>query len=133
MQISRDTQDDRAQALAVSTSLLDQTVEQVIASADEIVTAAQAGSSAAFEELHSIYSRRSYQAIFSVTRNPHDAEEALQGTFLRAYLAIKTLEGKSKVYSWLTRIAINSALMVLRKRRVRSEVLFPPSLMTEVK
>jgi RNA polymerase sigma-70 factor, ECF subfamily len=126
MQISKNIQDDSAQALAVPTSFLDQTVEQVIAPIDEIVAAAQSGSPAAFGELHSIYSRRLYQTIYSITRNPHDAEEALQDTFLRAYLAIKTFEGKSKVYSWLTRIAINSALMVLRKRRVRSEVLFPP-------
>ena len=52
--------------------------------------------------------------------------EALQDTFLRAYLAIKTFEGKSKVYSWLTRIAVNSDFMVLRKRRARPEILFDP-------
>jgi RNA polymerase sigma-70 factor, ECF subfamily len=126
MQNSKNIQNDSAQALAMPTSSVDLTIEQVIAPADEIVAAAQAGSSAAFEELHSIYSGRLYQTILSITRNPHDAEEALQDTFLRAYRAIKTFEGKSKVYSWLTRIAINSALVVLRKRRVRSEVLFDP-------
>jgi RNA polymerase sigma-70 factor (ECF subfamily) len=124
MQISKNIQDERAQAIAMSTNVFDQIIEQTIALDDEIVVAAQAGSSSAFEELHSIYSRRLYQTIFSITRNPHDAEEALQDTFLRAYRSIKTFEGKSKVYSWLTRIAINSALMVLRKRRVRSEVSF---------
>jgi RNA polymerase sigma-70 factor (ECF subfamily) len=124
MQISKNIQDESAQAIAMSTNVFDQIIEQTIALDDEIVVAAQAGSSAAFEELHSIYSRRLYQTIFSITRNPHDAEEALQDTFLRAYRSIKTFEGKSKVYSWLTRIAINSALMVLRKRRVRSEVSF---------
>jgi RNA polymerase sigma-70 factor (ECF subfamily) len=124
MQISKNIQGNSAQATAMSTNVFDQIIEHTIAPNDEIVVAAQAGSSAAFEELHSIYSRRLYQTIFSITRNPHDAEEALQDTFLRAYLAIKTFEGKSKVYSWLTRIAINSALMVLRKRRFRSEVSF---------
>ena len=123
MQISKNIHGDSAQAIAMSTNVFDQIIEHTIAP-DEIVVAAQAGSSAAFEELHSIYSRRLYQTIFSITRNPHDAEEALQDTFLRAYRSIKTFEGKSKVYSWLTRIAINSALMVLRKRRVRSEVSF---------
>jgi RNA polymerase sigma-70 factor, ECF subfamily len=124
MQISRNIQDGSAPALAVPTRPLDLTVEQVVTPVDEIVVAAQSGSSAAFEELHSIYSRRLYKTIISITRNPHDAEEALQETFLRAYLAIKTFEGKSKVYSWLTRIAINCALMILRKRRVHTEVLF---------
>jgi RNA polymerase sigma-70 factor, ECF subfamily len=124
MEIIKNIQADSAQALAVPTSLLDLTVEHVIAPADEIVAAAKAGSSAAFEELHSIYSRRLYQTIFSITNNPYDAEEALQETFFKAYRAIKTFEGKSKIYSWLTRIAINSALMILRKRRVRSEMSF---------
>jgi RNA polymerase sigma-70 factor (ECF subfamily) len=124
MQISKNIQDDSAQAIAMPANVFDQLIEQTIAPDDEIVAAAQAGSSAAFEELYSIYSHRLYQTIFSITRDPHDAEEALQDTFLRAYRAIKTFEGKSKVYSWLTRIAINSALMVLRKRRGRSEVSF---------
>jgi RNA polymerase sigma-70 factor, ECF subfamily len=55
-----------------------------------------------------------------------DAEDVLQETFLRAYLARESFEGRSSIYSWLTRIAINSALMVLRKRRVRCEFLFDP-------
>ena len=105
---------------------LDHTVPRVIAPVDDIVSAAQAGSPAAFAELHSTYSRRLFQTILSITRNPHDAEEALQETFLRAYLAIDRFEGKSTVYSWLTRIAVNSALMVLRKQRARPEILFDP-------
>ena len=107
-------------------ALFDHTLERVIAPLDDIVLAAQAGSSAAFAELHSTYSRRLFQTILSITRNPHDAEEALQETFLRAYLSINQFEGKCAVYSWLTRIAINSALMILRKRRTRPEVLFDP-------
>jgi RNA polymerase sigma-70 factor (ECF subfamily) len=124
MQIVKNIQTDGAKALAVSAPFLDHTVERVIAPVDDIVAAAQAGSPAAFAELHSIYSRLLYRTILSITRNPHDAEEALQETFFKAYRAIKTFEGKSKIYSWLTRIAINSALMILRKRRVRSEVSF---------
>jgi RNA polymerase sigma-70 factor (ECF subfamily) len=107
-------------------ALLGYAAERAIGPVDDIVATAQAGSPAAFAELHSIYSGRLYKTILSITRNPHDAEEALQETFLRAYLAIKTFEGKSKIYTWLTRIAVNSALMVLRKKRVRSEVLFDP-------
>jgi RNA polymerase sigma-70 factor (ECF subfamily) len=107
-------------------ALLDQTIERVTTPLDDIVLAAQAGSAVAFAELYSTYSRRLFQTILSITRNPHDAEEALQETFLRAYLAIKTFEGKSQIYTWLTRIAVNSALMVLRKQRIRLEVLFDP-------
>lgn len=45
---------------------------------------------------------------------------------MRACLAIRAFEGRSTVYSWLTRIAINSALLVLRKRRSRGESYFDP-------
>jgi len=91
---------------------------------DEVVLAVRAGSSAAFTELYDSYSRRLYKVIVAITKNPEDAEDALQDAFLRAYRGIRSFEGRSTLYSWLTRIAINSALMILRKRRVRSEVLF---------
>jgi hypothetical protein len=80
-------------------ALLDHTGERVIAPVDAIVLAARAGSPAAFEELHSIYSARLYKTILAITRNPQDAEEALQETFLRAYSAIKRFEGRSNIYS----------------------------------
>ena len=92
----------------------------------KIVSAPHADGQVALEELHAIYSRRLYRRIVAITKNPDDAEDVLQETFLRAYLARETFEGRASIYSWLTRIAINSALMVLRKRRVRSEFLFDP-------
>jgi RNA polymerase sigma-70 factor (ECF subfamily) len=96
-----------------------------VASRDlELVAAAKAGSTTAFEELQSRYSRRLYRRIQLMTRNHEDAEDALQETFLRAYLALDSFEGRSQFASWLTRIAINSALMVLRRRRSRAEVSF---------
>jgi len=101
---------------------------EVAASRDlELVAAARAGSNAAFEELQSRYARRLYRRIQSITRNHEDAEDALQETFLHAYLALDSFEGRSQFASWLTRIAINSALMVLRRRRTRAEVPFEPS------
>ncbi len=93
---------------------------------NDLVSAAQAGSPGAFAELYALYYRRLYKTIVAITKNSEDAEDVLQETFLRAYLAIHTFEGRSTVYSWLTRIAINSSLMFLRKRRTRSEVLFDP-------
>lgn len=126
MQIARNMQAHDAEALAGPVARFDHTAEHVVAAVDEVAASAQAGSPDAFEELYLTYSRRLYKTILSITRNPHDAEEALQDTFLRAYLAIKTFEGKSKIYSWLTRIAINSALMTLRRQRSRPEVLFDP-------
>jgi RNA polymerase sigma-70 factor (ECF subfamily) len=100
------------------------TTDQTMAAIDDIVSAARAGSSEAFHELHGLYCRRLYRTIVAIMKNPQDAEDALQDTFLRAYLAIHKFEGRSNIYSWLTRIAVNSALTILRKRRARVEVLF---------
>lgn len=93
---------------------------------DQLVSAVQAGEPEDFAKLYATYSRRLYKTILAITRNPEDAEDALQETFLRAHLRLDTFEGRSSIYSWLTRIAINSALMILRKRRTRHETLFDP-------
>jgi RNA polymerase sigma-70 factor, ECF subfamily len=86
-----------------------------------LVYAAQSGCRAAFDELVSLHSRHVYRTVLAITKNSEDAEDAMQESFLRAFLAISRFEGRSSFYSWLTRIAINSALMILRRRRARSE------------
>src|SRR6201993_1793562 len=88
----------------------------------QLVSEALAGSSDSFGQLQSLYRHKLYHTIFAITKSREDAEDALQDTFLRAYMALREFEGRSSVYSWLTRIAINSALMILRKRRRRAEV-----------
>lgn len=93
----------------------------------EIMSAAQSGSTAAFDELQRRYSRSLFRTILRITNNREDAEDALQDTFLRAYLALRSFEGRSSVYSWLTQIAINSALMVLRRRRARPDICLASS------
>ena len=90
----------------------------------ELVAKAKAGSSAAFAQLRNIYEGKLYSTVIGITKNREDAEDVLQDTFLRAYMALRGFEGRSTVYSWLTRIAINSALMILRRRRTRAEVSF---------
>jgi RNA polymerase sigma-70 factor (ECF subfamily) len=87
-----------------------------------------AGSTAAFDELQRMYSARLYRTIFRITRNREDTEDALQDTFLRAYVALQHFEGRSSIYSWLTKIATNSALMILRRRRSRPEAAAVSSL-----
>jgi RNA polymerase sigma-70 factor, ECF subfamily len=91
-----------------------------------LVSEAQAGSRETFRELYALYSRRLYRTIVAITKNHQDAEDALQDTFLRAHLALGRFEGRSTIYSWLTRIAVNSALLILRKQRARPEVFFDP-------
>ena len=97
---------------------------EALARDDELLLAARSGSHAAFAELQRTYSHCVYQRILSITRNREDAEDALQDTFLRAYLALSSFEGRSKFSVWLTRIGINSALVILRRRRRRPETSF---------
>lgn len=90
-------------------------------------------SSAALDELQKLYSKRLYKRILSITRNHEDAEDALQDTFMRAFLAFESFRGGSHVLTWLTRIAINSALMVIRRRRrAYTEVPLMPSSNWEI-
>src|SRR5580698_9789543 len=90
----------------------------------ELLSAVLSGSPDAFAELQRLYSRRLYSTIFRIIKNREDAEDVLQDAFLQAYLALRNFQGRSSVYSWLTRIAINSALMLLRERRNHPEVYF---------
>lgn len=89
---------------------------------DEVlVEAARAGSLDAFSELFGHYSNRLYRRAYRITRNREDAEDVVQEAFLRAYSNLHQFEGRSMFSSWLMRIAINTALMTLRRRRTRQE------------
>jgi RNA polymerase sigma-70 factor (ECF subfamily) len=89
-----------------------------------LVSMAKLGDRDAFVELSKPYSDRILRTIYHITRNWHDAEDALQDAMLRAFSHLKDFQGKSSFSTWVTRIAINSALMMLRKKRVCSEISF---------
>ena len=84
---------------------------------DLLVSAAASGDSSAFVELCGRHSKKVLHKIYRITNNWEDAEDVLQDSLLRAFVHLKTFEGRSTFSSWFTRIAINSALMVLRKNR----------------
>jgi RNA polymerase sigma-70 factor (ECF subfamily) len=85
---------------------------------DEMLASrAKSGDPDAFVELSKRHANRVFQATYRVTRNRQDAEDALQDAFLNAFTHMKGFEGRSSFSTWLTRIAINSALMILRKKR----------------
>jgi RNA polymerase sigma factor (sigma-70 family) len=88
------------------------------ASDDSLVRVAQSGDHDAFLELRRRHAKKLLPRIYRITRSWEDAEDVLQDSFLKAFVHLKTFEGRSSFSSWLTRIAINSALMMLRKRRV---------------
>jgi RNA polymerase sigma-70 factor, ECF subfamily len=96
-----------------------------------LVVAARSGCRSAFNELWNLYSQRVYRTVFNITKNRQDAEDALQDSFFRAFLSLESFEGRSSFYSWVTRIAINSALGVLRKRRCRPETSHNPAFQQE--
>src|SRR5262245_44683801 len=82
-----------------------------------LVEAARKGESAAFDVLCKRYLSQLIRATYRVTRNQEDAEDAAQDALLNAYVHLRHFDGRSSFSTWLTRIAINSALMILRKRR----------------
>ena len=82
-----------------------------------LVSAAKAGDRGAFVELSERHSKKVLRTIYRITQNRADAEDVLQDALLRAFINLKNFEGRSSFSSWLSRIAINSALMFLRKRR----------------
>ena len=86
-----------------------------------LVRSAQAGHEWAFVELCTRNSKRVFNTIYGVTKNREDAEDALQDSMMRAFLHLKQFDGRSSFATWFTRIGINSALMILRKRRIRLE------------
>jgi RNA polymerase sigma factor (sigma-70 family) len=90
---------------------------------ERLVKAAQNGHPTAFDTLCERYARRVFRTAHRVTRNREDAEDAVQDALLRAFVHIRDFDGRSSFVTWLTRIAINSALMLLRKRRTTLEVV----------
>jgi RNA polymerase sigma-70 factor, ECF subfamily len=96
----------------VSTSTVATTFDE-----SALVTRAKAGDAGAFAELVNHYDRRVFRMAKQITQNEEDAEDVLQETFLKAYSHLDDFQGNSKFYTWLVRIAVNEALMKLRKRR----------------
>ena len=99
-------------------------LESKIAREDEhlLVAAAKKGDAAAFEELVSRYESKIFRLTMNITRNREDAEDALQDCFLSGLLHLNDFDGRSQLSTWLTRIAINAALMKLRRNRYSKEV-----------
>jgi RNA polymerase sigma-70 factor, ECF subfamily len=83
----------------------------------QLVSAAKAGDISAFEELVNRYERKIFRLGMNITQNREDAEDVMQDAFLKSYQNLDRFEGNSRFYTWLVRIAVNEALMKLRKRR----------------
>jgi RNA polymerase sigma-70 factor (ECF subfamily) len=87
----------------------------------ELIRAAQAGDSSAFEELVRTYDQSVLRLALSMLRSPEDARDVYQETFLRVYRNLGQFRFDCSFHTWLYRIATNLCLDQLRRRKVRRE------------
>ena len=87
-----------------------------------LIAAAKDGNDDAFAALRDRHFRRILRTTYRITKNWEDAEDALQDAFLKAFTHLNEFEGRCSFSSWVTRIAINASLMILRKKRVIKEL-----------
>ena len=87
-----------------------------------LVAVAKMGHRTAFDELHKRHAAKMFRVAHRITRHREDAEDAVQESFLNAYVHLKTFEEKARFSTWLTRITCNAALMKVRKNRLSREV-----------
>ena len=87
-----------------------------------LLKAVKRGQTSAFDELWQSHAGKLLRTTYRITRNREDAEDALQGALLNAFVHLQTFNGRSSFSTWLTRIAINSALMMLRKNRSAAQI-----------
>jgi RNA polymerase sigma-70 factor, ECF subfamily len=90
------------------------------ATADDraLVAQAKCGCSVAFGELYGRHRLQLFRSAFRILHNREDAEDAVQRSFQRAFTNLARFREDSSFSTWMTRIAINEALMLLRKRRI---------------
>ena len=96
-----------------------------------LVDAARNGDVGAFEQLVRRYDRNVFRIAQHITQNREDAEDVVQDAFLKAFQNLGQFQGQSKFYTWLVRIAVNEALMRLRRRRPERTVSLDEDIKTE--
>lgn len=96
-----------------------------------LVRAAKNGDVGAFEELVKRYDRNVFRIAQHITQNREDAEDVVQDAFLKAYGNLNQFQEQSKFYTWLVRIAVNEALMKLRRRRPERTVSLDEDVKTD--
>ncbi len=87
-----------------------------------LVEQAKQGDSDAFLTLASHYERNIFRLTLNITGNHEDAEDATQETFLKALANLQNFHGDSRFYTWIVRIAMNEALMKLRKHKTEKAI-----------
>ena len=88
----------------------------------QLLAAAKSGHSVAFGELFNRYKRRIFSLAQRIVRNHEDTEDVVQEAFQQAFVHLQDFEGSARFSTWLSRIAINVALMKLRKKARKVEI-----------
>jgi RNA polymerase sigma factor (sigma-70 family) len=92
-----------------------------IASDALLVLSAQSGEHLAYVELCRRHREMVFRTVLRITQNRDDADDVLQDSWMRAFTHIGAFDGRSAFSTWVTRIAINSALTMIRRRRKQRE------------
>jgi RNA polymerase sigma-70 factor (ECF subfamily) len=106
-------------------------LEEPVSDELQLVRAAKGGDVSAFEQLVKRYDRNVFRIANHITHSREDAEDVVQEAFLKAYSNLEKFQEQSKFYTWLVRIAVNEALMKLRKRRPERFVSLDEDVKTE--
>ena len=85
-----------------------------------VVQRVQNGEVGAFDQLVIRYRERVYGVVYNMTSNREDAADLTQDAFIKAFKSINRFQGQSSFFTWLYRIAVNSALSHLRKAKLRT-------------
>jgi RNA polymerase sigma-70 factor, ECF subfamily len=88
---------------------------------DVLVAAAQLGDRPAFAELWERHTSKAFKRVQQITGNRPATEDVIQDAWMKAYVHLKSFDGRSKFSTWFTRIAINTALIALRRKRSHPE------------
>ena len=87
-----------------------------------LVTRCKAGDHVAFMELIRRSSPAALRAIRNIARNPADVDDVMQDTIVNAFNGLRSFDQRSTFSTWMTRIAINNALLLLRRRKTNKEI-----------
>lgn len=98
-------------------------------SADDqrLITDCLQGDTAAFGALVRRYQERLYHSVYRLVDNPEDAQDVVQEAFISAYQSLDGFKGDSLFFTWLYRIAVNTAISLKRKRRVMARIETGPN------
>jgi RNA polymerase sigma-70 factor (ECF subfamily) len=105
----------------LSTSTQPSCEKKIIPEEWAVIQQAIDGDSAAAEQIFGCHTAMLHRIAFRILHNKEDAEDAVQDSLCKAYAKLQSFQGRAAFPTWLTRIAINSALMVRRRRNGRPE------------